>query len=346
MDESKPRLDRLRSAARRPISVSSGDLVRTGPLRPGQDLPLLIEPWEGRLELRSWLEGNADHVRSLLLRHGGILFRGFQVGGVEDFESCVRALSPEALEYTYRSTPRTEIAGRIYSSTEYPAEQQIPMHNEMSYTRSWPMKIWFHCLVPAATGGETPIADSRKVWQRIPDSIRQQFATKQVAYVRNYGDGMDLPWQEVFQTRDPRQVEEFCRQAGIESEWKSETTLRTRQVAQGVARHPITGETVWFNQAHLFHVSALDAAFQEILRREFGEAGLPRNSYYGEGSPIEVAALEQIREAYRLEAIDVAWQQRDVLLLDNMLVAHGRRPFTGSRKVVVGMAEPAGGEGL
>jgi len=28
------------------------------------------------------------------------------------------------------------------------------------------------------------------------------------------------------------------------------------------------------------------------------------------------------------------------LLLDNMLDAHGRRSFSGARKVVVGMAEP------
>lgn len=341
MEEMKPRFDRLRSATRRAISVNSGDLVRMGPLRPGQDLPLLIEPWEGRLDLRSWLEGNADHVRDLLIRNGGILFRGFRVGSVEEFESCVRTLSPEALEYTYRSTPRTEVAGRIYSSTEYPSDQHIPMHNEMSYTRKWPMKIWFHCIVAAESGGETPIADSRKVFQRIDPAIRDKFAAKNVAYVRNYGGEMDLPWQEVFQTRDPREVEDFCRGAGIELEWKSETTLRTRQVAQAVARHPITEDMVWFNQAHLFHVSALDPVMQEILYREYGETGLPRNSYYGDGSPIEAEALEQIREAYRQESIDIPWRVGDVLLLDNMLVAHGRRPFNGARKVVVGMAEPA-----
>ena len=346
MDEIKPRLDRLRSVTRRAINVSRGDLVRMGPLRSGQELPLLIEPWEGRLDLRAWLEGNADHLRDLLIRHGAILFRSFRVGSVEDFEGCVRALSPEALEYTYRSTPRTEIAGRIYSSTEYPSDQHIPMHNEMSYTRTWPMKIWFHCMVAAETGGETPIADSRRVFQRIDPSLRENFAAKNVTYVRNYGDGMDLPWQEVFQTRDPRQVEEFCRHAGIAVEWRSETTLRTRQVAQAVARHPLTGERVWFNQAHLFHVSALGPAIEEILCREFGEAGLPRNSYYGDGSPIEPEALEQIREAYRQEAIDVPWLRGDVLLLDNMLVAHGRRPFTGARKVVVGMAEPVSLEEL
>ena len=346
MNEMKPPLDRLRSVSRRAISVNRGDLVRTGPLFPGQDLPLLIEPWQGSLDLRAWLEGNTDHVRDLLVRHGGLLFRGFQVRDVEEFESCVRTLSPEALEYTYRSTPRSEVAGRIYSSTEYPSDQHIPMHNEMSYTRKWPMKIWFHCIVAAERGGETPIADSRKVFQRIDPWIREKFAGKKVSYVRNYGGGVDLSWQEVFQTRDRRAVEDFCRDAGIELDWKSETALQTRQVAQAIARHPGTDSMVWFNQAHLFHVSALDPATQEILRREFGETGLPRNSYYGDGSPIEAAALEQIREAYRQESIDIAWRPGDVLLLDNMLVAHGRRPFSGARKVVVGMAEAVEAESI
>jgi hypothetical protein len=34
------------------------------------------------------------------------------------------------------------------------------------------------------------------------------------------------------------------------------------------------------------------------------------------------------------------WQKGDILLLDNMLVAHGRAPYAGPRKVVVAMAEP------
>ena len=66
------------------------------------------------------------------------------------------------------------------------------MHNEMSYARAWPLKIWFYSVTPATSGGQTPIADSRKVLARISPRVRDKFAERQVMYVRNYGHGVDL----------------------------------------------------------------------------------------------------------------------------------------------------------
>ncbi len=36
--------------------------------------------------------------------------------------------------------PRTEVNRQIYTSTTYPEEYAIPMHNEMSHTHKWPGK--------------------------------------------------------------------------------------------------------------------------------------------------------------------------------------------------------------
>jgi len=157
-----------------------------------------------------------------------------------------------------------------------------------------------------------------------------------VMYVRNYGAALDLSWQNVFQTEDRDEVEAYCRSAEIEFEWKSDDELRTRQVCQAIATHPDTGEQVWFNQAHLFHISSLGEQVREsLLASSAGEP--PRNACYGDGSPIEDAALAEIRAAYDRETVVFPWQPRDVLLLDNMLAAHGRRPYRGARKIVVGM---------
>jgi len=113
-------------------------------------------------------------------------------------------------------------------------------------------------------------------------------------------------------------------------------------VCQGVATHPVTGEKVWMNQAHLFHVTTQDPEVVEVLLEEFGEESLPRNTYYGDGTPIDGEVFDAIREAYDAEALVFPWETGDVLLLDNMLMAHSRGPFTGARKVVVGMAESYG----
>lgn len=327
-------------SARKAVTLSAQELVLFEPF-PVADGPLLCaRPGVPGVDLAAWIAGQRGAIEERLLRHGGILFRGFGPRSVADFERLTAAFGADLLEYSYRSTPRSQVSDRVYTSTEYPADQQIPMHNEMSYTSSWPLKIWFFCAQPAASGGATPLADSRKVYERISPPVRERFERLGVLYQRNFGHELDLPWESVFQTADRGEVEELCRAAGLEFEWKSGNRLRTRQVCQAVARHPRNGEPVWFNQAHLFHVSSLQPEVREALRAEFPEEELPRNTYYGDGSPIEEEVLEEVRAAYRLEAVRFPWEQGDLLMLDNMLMAHGREPFDGPRKILVAMAEP------
>jgi alpha-ketoglutarate-dependent taurine dioxygenase len=320
-------------AARRHSSNASLDV-------PGS-LPAVVQSAAAGARLEDWLPSNLTAVREYLTASGGVLLRGFGVATVEEFEQIMRLVAGDLLDYSYRSSPRTLLSGKIYTSTEYPADQSIPFHNEHSYDSNWPMKIGFCCLTAPTAGGETPIADSRRVFERIDPAIRTRFAGKQVMYVRNYREGLDLSWQNVFQTSDKSGVEAYCRAAGIDVEWKAGGGLRTRQVCQAVATHPITGETVWFNQAHLFHVSNLPDAVREQMLEIFGEDELPRNTYYGDGTAIDDDVLREIRDAYRQESVVFPWRQGDVLILDNMLVAHARNPFAGPRKIVVAMGEPA-----
>jgi alpha-ketoglutarate-dependent taurine dioxygenase len=327
---------------RKPVNISEEQLVNLELLKPGQLLPLVIQPAVEGLSLIAWAASHREWIETHLLKHGGILFRNFNVKGTNEFEQFIQTISGTLLDYSYRSTPRRQVSGKIYTSTEYPASQFIPLHNEMAYSLNWPMKIWFFCVKMPEQGGETPIADSRTIFQRIAPNIKEQFIQKQVLYIRNYSDTLDLTWQNVFQTTEKSEVERYCRQVGIEFEWKEGDRLRTRQVCPAVATHPKTGKTVWFNQAHLFHVSSLEPEVRQTLLSSLEEDELPRNAYYGDSSPIESFVLDEIRKIYQQEAVIFPWQEGDVLMLDNMLDAHGRTPFSGSRKVVVGMAEPFG----
>lgn len=324
---------------RKTIKLTANDLVHTSSLYPQQGLPVVVEAKVEHLNLVAWIGNYKEFAETLLFKHGGILFRNFEIGGTEGLQAFIRTWG-EPLEYSYRSTPRSQVSGHIYTSTEYPPDQFIPLHNEEAYSTTWPMKLWFFCLTPAATGGNTPIADSRKIFEGIPPTIRERFMQRKVMYVRNYGEGLDLSWENVFQTTDQSVVEAFCRQAGIEIEWKGRNRLRTRHVCQAAATHPRTGEPVWFNQAHLFHVSSLQAEVRSGLMSMYQPEDLPRQAYYGDGSPIETAVLDEIREVYAKESVMFPWQKGDILMVDNMLVAHGRMPFVGPRKIVVGMAEP------
>jgi alpha-ketoglutarate-dependent taurine dioxygenase len=332
---------RLGSIRRRPLSVTQGGLVTVEPQKGESGLPLVMRPSIEGVDLTAWALSNREPITANLLKHGGILFRNFNVSSPELFEQFVIACSAEPLPYCERSSPRTRVNNNIYTSTDYPANQSIFLHNENSYQRAWPMKIFFCCLLPAAQGGETPIADCRRVFERIDRKVRRRFIEKGWMLVRNFDHGLSLSWQSVFQTEDQSAVEAYCREAGIETEWRK-GGLRTRQVRQAVAQHPGTGEMIWFNHAAFFHISTLEPSTREALMAGLREEDLPNNTYYGDGAPIEISVIEEIREAYRRETVSFVWQEGDILMLDNMLVAHGRNPYIGQRKVLVAMAEQFG----
>jgi len=324
---------------RKGLRLSEKEIVKLTYLDPGSPFPRVISPGVSELSLAGWASSNQELIERELLRHGAILFRGFNVDSTARFEQFARTLSPQLLDYQERAAPRTEVSNNIYTSTEYPSDQMIPLHHEKSYSHSWPTKIWFYCRQPAQQGGRTPIADDRQVFKMIDARIKRRFLKKGVMYVRNYGEGVDLSWQEAFQTTDKLVVEQYCRAAHMRCEWRGGDRLRTRAIRQVVATHPRLGETVWFNHAHIFHVSSLSPAVREALLAQFKEDELPRNAFYGDGSSIETSALDEIRAAYCREAVGFDWQKGDVLMLDNFLSSHGREPFVGPREILVAMAE-------
>jgi alpha-ketoglutarate-dependent taurine dioxygenase len=314
--------------------------VRESLLADGQPLPLVLRPAEAGIDALAWARANREYIEERLHAHGAILFRGFPVETTDGFHDFAAAVAGELLEYKERSSPRHEEGDKVYTSTDFPPEHRIYLHNEHSYSTRFPMRLFFCCLQPSETGGQTPIADVRKVYERITPAVRDRFAREKYAYVRNFGSGFGLPWQTTFQSDDPEAVEAYCRRNDITWEWKDDGGLRTRQVRPAVSVHPRTGETVWFNHATFFHITTLAEDVREMMTSVFEEEDLPNNTYYGDGSPIAEETMEELRAAYDAETILFDWEKGDVLLCDNMLVAHARESFTGQRKVLVAMAQP------
>jgi alpha-ketoglutarate-dependent taurine dioxygenase len=297
---------------------------------------LLAETRETQVLIEAWARSHGQWLSNALRGRGAVLLRGFATLGVEGFDRAARAITGKVPQpYTNRSTPRKSVSGNIFTSTEYPASESIPLHNENSYSASWPDEIFFLCVQPAQQGGQTPIADSRLVYSSIPKSTRTLFESKGVMYVRNYGD-LGLSWQETFQSNSKADVEKYCTAYGIVWEWGDGEQLRTRHVLPAVRRHPQTCETVWFNQAHLFHLSNLGDVGNELVEL-LGRERVPRHALFGDGSEIPPEFLIEVRGAYEKCELPLDWQRNDLLILDNMLWAHGRRPFAGPRTILVAM---------
>lgn len=312
--------------------VKSGFLPGRGPI------PLVIEPGVEHVDLVEWAENNRAFIETRLLNHGALLFRNFKLNLAADFERFAASIC-EDLFNENGEHPRQNISGNVYTPVFYPAEKKILWHNENSFNHRWPVKIWFGCVQPAAQGGETPIVDSREVYERLDPRIREPFCEKQIMYVRNYGKGPGLEWQTVFNTTDKEEVERRCRDSLMEFEWTANDGLRTRAVRPAVVSHPQTGQPVWFNQAQHWHLSCLDEATRKSLVSVFAAKDLPRNCYYGDGSPIENAVMQEILRVYQRLETSFSWQRNDIMMLDNLLTAHARNPFSGERKLLVAMGE-------
>jgi amino acid adenylation domain-containing protein len=323
-----------------PKAVRAADLMAMEPEWLGGCLPLKVQPRVGGVQLAHWAELNRELIVRELHRAGGILFRGFEVDAVDEFRAFARSVSSELIRYGERSSPRTEIGDGIYTSTDHPADQPIVLHNEQSYTTNWPMKIIFYCDRPPSRRGRTPIANSRRILARLDPELVSAFEKRGVLYVRNYLPGISVSWREAFQTEDRAAVERYCSEADLEVEWLGADHLRTRQVRAAVRTHPVTGERVWFNHALFFHVSSLPREVSASLQMAVPEKDLPYQTYYGTGEPIDSETLAALRAAFDAETVSFDWQRGDVLLLDNMLSAHGREPFEGPRRILTAMTDP------
>ena len=331
------------AARRRPVRATQEEWVSVRPLIPGQAYPTLVEAKIDGLNLADWGEKNREFVGKLYEEKRSLLFRGFDLDGVEgpgSFGAFVDAVSDgPRLPYLDRTTPRKQYGDNIYCTTVFPSDQRMPQHNEGSYWNAWPLKAFMQCTVAPATGGETPVADMHRVHERIDPAIREEFEARDWYLLRNFNDGFGLPWQEVFQTSDKAEVEAFCADNRIDVEWKTGDRLRTRQRRPAIRFHPKTGEALWFNHAAFYHISSRPDSVREALLQEFDEEDLPFHTYYGDGKTIDPAVIQHINAAVDAEEIYWPWRKGDLHLFDNMRLSHGRRPFTGERLILVALTE-------
>jgi alpha-ketoglutarate-dependent taurine dioxygenase len=323
---------------RKAVDLSCFNPVRERQLRGDHLLPLLMEPAAEQVDLAEWAAGNREYIEQQLQRHGGILFRGFALSTPQDFERVANAIYRQ-IYAEYGDLPREGVAGKIYTSTPYPADKSILYHNEGAHMSRFPSRISFFCMQAATEGGCSPIVDCRRVYQQLDPTVRDRFERLGLMYVRNFSDGLDVSWQRFFQTDDRAVVESAGREQGFECEWVGDDHLRIRQRCRAVLRHPKTGEMSFFNQVQLHHVRCLDADVRQSLLSIFKREDLPRHVYYGDGTPIEDAVMDHIGELYEANAARFQWRAGDVVTLENMLTAHGRDPFQGPRKIVVALGD-------
>lgn len=297
-------------------------------------------PERGAEGLRRALAAAGD-FGDLLTRAKVVVFRDFEVGE-QELDEVMGLLLPNRLAYTHGTSPRTKVAaGNVYTSTEYPSEQTIAMHNELSYSHKWPSRLLFYCATPPGSGGATPVVDGTLWLASLDEKVRDAFAGG-IRYAQNLHDGFGLgrSWKQTFETDDRKQVEAFLDEGQFTWNWTSDGGLRmVSPVRPAWIRHPVTGEEVWFNQADHFHPAALGDDVARELAQILPPEELPQSVTLADGSPIPDEYVLHVHDRGLELAVDVDWKQGDLMVIDNVAVGHGRRPYTGDRRVLVAMSD-------
>jgi alpha-ketoglutarate-dependent taurine dioxygenase len=285
-----------------------------------------------------WAAEHRDALRAAVTEHGSLLVRGLGLRDAAETEAVFRELGTLMTEKE-AFAERHVYAQGVYSASKWPANQPMCVHHELSYAVEFPRLMLFACLRPATRGGATPVADAAAVPAALPAALVERFERVGWLLVRSYNDDIGASVAEAFGTDDRESIESYCRASAIKFEWRPDGTLRTWQRRSASVRHPLTGQRSWFNQVAFLSEWTMNPEVREYLVDEYGEDGLPFSTRFGDGAPIGADIVELINGAYEANTVREPWEAGDLLLVDNIRMAHGREPFEGRREIVVGLAD-------
>lgn len=278
-------------------------------------------------------------LTALAREHGAVLFRGFPLRSPDDFDRFVAAFGFENFPYdqSLSNAVRINFTPRVFSANEAPASVTIHLHHEMAQTPVFPQRLLFFCQQPAEEGGATAVCRSDQLFERLRDrcpSFVRDCETRGLLYTNvmpaenDPTSGMGRSWPSTFRAQTRDEAEERLRAFGYTWEWLPDDCLRATTPRLPAVREVAPGRKTFFNQ--------LIAAAQgwKDARNDPSRA-----ITFGDGTPLDRDAVAVASELAEELTRDVEWRTGDVVLADNLIVMHGRRPFRGTRKILASLAD-------
>ncbi|MEV6608028.1 TauD/TfdA family dioxygenase [Kutzneria sp. NPDC051319] len=287
-----------------------------------------------------WAAEHREPLLAAVAEHGAVLVRGLGLRDADQVGAVYRNLADTLMAEKEAFAPRWTYSDGVYSSSKWPPNQPMCMHHELSYATEFPGTMLFACLSAPTSGGATAVADAAAVLAGLPQDLVDRFAAVGWTLTRSYNDEVGVPWSEAFGTQDRAAVELYCRRNGISFDWQPDNGLRTSQLRSSVITHPVGGQRVWFNQIAFLNEWTMAPEVREYLVAVYGQEALPFNTRLGDGEPIGEDVVQLINKVYDANTLREPWQPGDLMLVDNIRMAHSREPYEGPREIVVGMADP------
>lgn len=298
-----------------------------------------------------WIRDSKAVLDAAVIRHGGVLFRGFPICSAEDFDRLMALFPRYEPGYVAGMSPRKPVTGQVLESTRLDEKYKITLHTEMAYMKRYPPRIAFFCKTAASAGGETTMGSMREFMKRFPADFLKRLEGHKVHIVRNYApagntrdaDSVDHPdkigWDDAFFTDSPEEVEAHCAKLEIEPIWHDDGSLTLREETDIFTVHPQTGERIYRTNLHTNTSFDRDPAFAGIAAAVRAAQKYPSGHYLDTGEKFTEDEVDTILDLYRQVELAWPWQDGDVAILDNLLCAHGRNPYSGPREVLVALLD-------
>lgn len=308
----------------------------------------IMEPWTpldidpecagGPEELVERLDAMGPAALSrLLAEEKAILFRDFDITS-QTLEDVLDRILPNRFGQELRPVTRERHTNDVWTVSGEQPHIAVRPYNRMSCTHAWPARIALFCHTAPTSGGATMVVDGARWLASLSLDLRERFSPG-VRYVRylHDGSGLGMGWRDAFATTRREEVEVFLDGTGTEWCWTADGGLLVSRTCPAVITHPVTGTDVWFNEVHRWHPAGCGPG--DVLSRVLAPDRLPWNVTFADGSPISEEEVNRICESGAVASTDIPWNRGDLLLLDNVALAHGRRPFTGTRRVHVATSD-------
>ncbi len=302
------------------------------------DFPAVLQ-FDGG-DVRSWLDNQSANIEEALDDVGAVLLRGMPVSSAQAFDEVVASFDLPIFSYeeSLSNAVRINHTPRVFTANEAPPEVEIHLHHEMAQTPVAPSRLFFCCLSPADEGGATPLCQSEALLEAFTEQHPKwadELKRKGLRYVtrmpsdNDESAGQGRSWKSTLGVNSPSEAETRLSELGYDFEWQPDGSIRTVS--------PVLPAVVDVKEDRT-------SFFHQLLAAYLGWPGVRENPAtalsFGDDAEIPSELLETLATLSSDYTYDLNWQAGDVAIVNNYLVMHGRRPYSGTtkREVLVSMA--------
>lgn len=294
----------------------------------------------GQIIQRQGTDGFPDPQEAMgqLRSNGALLLRGFPFN-IEAFTAFSDQCCPRFSKYVgggirFKALDRAarDESGTVLSTTGNTQSFSIPLHGEMYYQKDRPDLLWFFCVTPPITRGQTTLADGREMFAKLSERSRELLRSKRLKYERELSPN---EWRTAFLTDDIDELRRLCKINDLSLDIKPDQSVRIEFIESAIT--VFEGKEAFINNAVLLW------DFEKGMREGFANKifgdDMPAKPHmvvrFEDGSELPDWLMEDIERVSDELTVDVNWQAGDVVMVNNRVILHGRRKTVGEERDIL-----------